>query len=128
MNTAAKVGGFFLVVLFLAGLLIWRIEDLRLGRGAGQKISEQSKGRGGPEGEGRLRTIIDNIKIITEDRGVMVASNRGSVDATVANFREFSEGMTQLVDRIDKLIASNSANVTQGLSNIKDVSGKLETT
>src|SRR5207249_364357 len=83
---------------------------------------------GGPEGEERLRTIIDNIKIITEDLRVMVASNRGNVDATVANFREFSEGMTQLVDRIDKLIASNSANVTQGLSNIKDVSGKLETT
>ena len=36
--------------------------------------------------------------------------------------------MTQLVDRVDKLIASNQANVTQGIANIKDVTGKLETT
>ena len=240
MSTAAKVGGFFLVVLILAGLLIWRIEDLRLGRGPAKKISVEFKdvagldakstvrlagvrvgkvarirltsdGRaivdmdldhevelrrgasasianlgllgekyvelvpgpvgapelpegttlkgdipvsfdqitklardievdvkditknlnqslGGPQGEERLRTIIDNIKIITEDLRVMVASNRGNVDATLANLKDFTEGMTQLVDRVDKLIASNSANVTQGIANIRDVSGKLETT
>jgi phospholipid/cholesterol/gamma-HCH transport system substrate-binding protein len=240
MSTAAKVGGFFLVVLILAGLLIWRIEDLRLTRGPAKKISVEFKdvagldakstvrlagvrvgkvarirltpdGRaivdmdldrevelrrgasasianlgllgekyvelvpgpvgapelpegttlkgdipvsfdqitklardievdvkditrnlnrslGGPQGEERLRTIIDNIKIITEDLRVMVASNRGNVDATLANLRDFTEGMTQLVDRVDKLIASNSANVTQGVANIKEVAGKLETT
>ena len=240
MSTAAKVGGFFLVVLILAGLLIWRIEDLRLGRGPAKKVSVEFKdvagldakstvrlagvrvgkvarirltpeGRaiidmdldkdvelrqgasasianlgllgekyvelvpgpvgapelpegttlkgdipvsfdqitklardievdvkditknlkgslGGPEGEERLKTIIDNVKIITEDLRLMIASNRGNVDASIANLREFSEGMTQLVDRIDKLVASNTANVTQGIANIKDVSGKLETT
>jgi phospholipid/cholesterol/gamma-HCH transport system substrate-binding protein len=83
---------------------------------------------GGSQGEERLRTIVENVKIITEDLRLMVASNRGNVDATIANVKDFSEGMTQLVDRIDKLIASNSANVTQGIANIKDVSGKLETT
>src|SRR5215471_24503 len=240
MSTAAKVGGFFLVVLVLAGLLIWRIEDLRIGRTPAKKVSVEFKdvagldakstvrlagvrvgkvarirltpdGRaivdmdldhdvelrrgasasianlgllgekyvelvpgpvGGPElpegttlkgdipvsfdqitklardievdikditknlneslggsqGEERLRTIVENIKIITEDLRLMVASNRTNVDSTIANLREFSEGMTLLVDRVDKLIASNSANVTQGISNIKDVSGKLETT
>ena len=240
MSTAAKVGGFFVVVLILAGLLIWRIEDLRLGRGPAKKVSVEFKdvagldakstvrlagvrvgkvsrirltpdGRaivdmdldrdvelrqgasasianlgllgekyvelvpgpvgaaelpegttlkgdvpvsfdqitklardievdvkditknlnsslGGPQGEERLRTIIDNVKIITEDLRVLVASNSGNVDATIANLRDFSEGMTQLVERIDKLVASNSANVTQGIANIKDVSGKLGTT
>jgi phospholipid/cholesterol/gamma-HCH transport system substrate-binding protein len=240
MSSAAKVGGFFLVVLVLAGLLIWRIEDLRLGRGPAKKISVEFKdvagldakstvrlagvrvgkvarirltpeGRaiidmdldrdvelrqgasasianlgllgekyvelipgpvgapelpegttlkgdipvsfdqitklardievdvkditknlneslGGPQGEERLRTIIDNVKIITEDLRVLVASNRGNVDASIANLRDFTEGMTQLVDRIDKLVASNTGNVTQGIANIKDVSGKLETT
>src|SRR5262245_20745540 len=227
MSTAAKVGGFFLVVLVLAGLLIWRIEDLRIGRGPAKKVSVEFKdvagldakstvrlagvrvgkvarirltpdgkaiidmdldkdvelrqgasasianlgllgekyvelvpgpvgapelpegtllkgdvlvsfdqitrlardievdvkditknlnsSLGGPQGEERLRTIIDNIKIITEDLRLLVASNRGNVDATIANLRDFSEGMTQLVDRIDKLVAANSGNVTQGI-------------
>ena len=48
MSTAAKVGAFFLVVLVLAGLLIWRIEDLRLGTGAGQEDLRRVQGRGGP--------------------------------------------------------------------------------
>jgi phospholipid/cholesterol/gamma-HCH transport system substrate-binding protein len=240
MSTAAKVGGFFLVVLVLAGLLVWRIEDLRLGRGPAKKISVEFKdvagldakstvrlagvrvgkvarirlapdgkaivemdldkdvelrqgasaaianlgllgekyvelvpgpvgapelpegttikgdvpvsfdqitklardievdvkditknlnsSLGGPQGEERLRTIVENIRVITDDLRVIVASNRGNVDATIANLRSFTEGMTELVDRVDKLIAANQANVTQGVANIKDVTGKLETT
>ncbi len=240
MSTAAKVGGFFLVVLVLTGLLVWRIEDLRLGRGPAKKISVEFKdvagldakstvrlagvrvgkvarirltpdgkaivemdldkdvelrqgasaaianlgllgekyvelvpgpvgspelpegttikgdvpvsfdqitklardievdvkditknlnsSLGGPQGEERLRTIVENIRVITDDLRVIVASNRGNVDATIANLRSFTEGMTELVDRVDKLIAANQANVTQGIANIKDVTGKLETT
>ncbi len=240
MSTAAKVGGFFLVVLVLAGLLIWRIEELRLGRGPAKKISVEFKdvagldakstvrlagvrvgkvarirltpdgkaivemdldrdvelrqgasaavanlgllgekyvelvpgpvgapalpegttikgdvpvsfdqitklardievdvkditknlnaSLGGPQGEERLRTIVENIRVITDDLRVMIASNRGNVDATMENFRNFTEGMTELVDRVDKLIAANQTNVTQGIANIKDVTGKLETT
>jgi phospholipid/cholesterol/gamma-HCH transport system substrate-binding protein len=240
MSTAAKVGGFFLVALVLAGILIWRIEDLRLGRGPAKKMSVEfkdvagldakstvrlagvrvgkvskirltpegkavvdmdldrdvdlrtgatasianlgllgekyvelvpgpvgapelpegttlkgdlpvsfdqitrlardievdvkditknlSQSLGGTQGEERLRTIVENIRIISEDLRVMVAANRGNVDATMANLREFTEGMTQLVDRVDKLIAANQSNVTSGIANIKDVTGKLETT
>ncbi len=240
MSTAAKVGGFFLVVLVLAGLLIWRIEDLRLGRGPAKKMSVEFKdvagldakstvrlagvrvgkvarirlapdgkaivemeldrdvelrqgasasvaslgllgekyvelvpgpvgapelpegttlkgdvpvsfdqitklardievdvkditknlnsSLGGPQGEERLRSIVENIRVITDDLRVMIAANRGNVDATMANLRNFTEGMTELVDRVDKLIATNQANVTQGIANIKDVTGKLETT
>jgi phospholipid/cholesterol/gamma-HCH transport system substrate-binding protein len=240
MSTAAKLGAFFLVVLILAGVLVWRIEDLRLGRGPAKKMSVEfkdvsgldakstvrlagvrvgkvskirlspdgkavvdmvldsdvdlrqgasasvaslgllgekyvelvpgpvgaaelpegttlkgdlpvsfdqitklardievdvkditrnlSQSLGGPQGEERLRTIVENIRVISDDLRLMVAANRGNVDATVANLREFSQGMTQLVDRLDRLIASNQANVTQGISNIKDVTQKLETT
>jgi phospholipid/cholesterol/gamma-HCH transport system substrate-binding protein len=240
MSTAAKLGAFFLVVLILAGILVWRIEDLRLARGPAKKMSVEfkdvagldakstvrlagvrvgkvskirlgpdgkaivdlsldrdvelrqgasasvaslgllgekyvelvpgpvgapelpegttlkgdlpvsfdqitklardievdvkditknlSQSLGGEKGEERLRTIVDNVRIISDDLRLMVAANRGNVDATVANLREFSEGMTQLVDRLDKLIASNQANVAQGVANIKDVTQKLETT
>jgi phospholipid/cholesterol/gamma-HCH transport system substrate-binding protein len=239
MSTAAKVGAFFVAVLVLAGLMIWKIEGLRMG-GAKQKISVEfkdvagldekstvrlagvrvgkvskirlskdgqaivdltldkevdlrqgasaaianlgllgdkyvelvpgpvgaptlpedsvlkgdrpvsfdqitrlardievdikditrnlSRSMGGPEGEEKLRTIVDNVRIITEDMRVMIAANRGSVDTTLANFKEFSGMMTQLVDRIDRLVASNQSNVTQGIANIREISQKLETT
>lgn len=38
MSTAAKVGAFFLVVLILTGLLIWKIEALRFGHGSSRHI------------------------------------------------------------------------------------------
>jgi phospholipid/cholesterol/gamma-HCH transport system substrate-binding protein len=41
MSTAAKVGAFFLVVLVLAGLLIWKIKDLRFGKVSAETISVQ---------------------------------------------------------------------------------------
>ena len=39
MSTAAKVGAFFLVVLIITCLLIWKIEALRFGHGAGRHIT-----------------------------------------------------------------------------------------
>ncbi len=241
MNAAAKVGAFFVIALILAGLLVWRIEDLRIGRGKAQRLSvafkdvagldakstvrvagvrvgkvakiriDRPTGRaivdmdidgdvdlrqgasaavanlgllgekyvelvpgpvgaaplpegsvlqgdvpvtfdqitrlardievdvkgissnlnqslGGPQGEERLRTIVENVRIITDDLRVMVATNRTNVDSTLANFKEFSGMMVQLVDRLDQLVASNQANVSQGIANIKEISQKLETT
>jgi len=241
MSTAAKVGAFFLVVLVIAGLLVWKIEGIRIGRGKSQMVQAEfqdvagldekstvrvagvrvgkvgkirvnpatgkavveleidpgvelrkgavpeianlgllgekyvelypgpaggpplpegsvlkgntpvnfdeitklardielqvkdistnlNKSLGGPEGEERLRTIVENVKLITEDLRVMIASNRGNVDSTISNFKEFSAMMTKLVDRVDRLVAANSENVTAGIANIKEISGKLETT
>jgi phospholipid/cholesterol/gamma-HCH transport system substrate-binding protein len=39
MSTAAKVGAFFLVVLILTGLLIWKIEALRFGHGKAKHVT-----------------------------------------------------------------------------------------
>src|SRR4029077_18296897 len=83
---------------------------------------------GGPEGEERLKTIVENVRIITDDLRVMISANRGNVDSTIGNFREFSAMMTKLVDRIDKLVESNQANVTASLANVREVTQKLETT
>jgi hypothetical protein len=41
MTTAAKVGAFFLLALALTGILIWNIEDLKLGRKLGKTVSMQ---------------------------------------------------------------------------------------
>ncbi len=239
MSTAAKVGAFFLIVLTIAGLLIWKIEDLRIGRGVARRVTVQFKdvggldektavrvagvrvGRvtkirlvegkalvdieldrdvalrqgasasieslgllgekyvelvpgpfgapplpdnsvivggvpvsfdeitklardievdikeitkslkesvGGPEGEERLSNIVDNMRVISEQVRAMVESNRASVDATIANFREFSSAMEELVSRVDSLVASNEGNVSGSLSNIREISDKLQTT
>ncbi|HSS45650.1 MAG TPA: MlaD family protein, partial [Thermoanaerobaculia bacterium] len=239
MNAAAKVGLFFVIVLIIAGLLIWRIEELRLGKGPARALSVEfsnvagldnksavrlagvrvgkvkrirlhggkaiveveldrevelrqgasaavaslgllgekyvelvpgpvgatalpegatikgevpvtfdeitrlardievqvkdistnlNQSLGGALGEERLKTIVDNVRALTQDLKEMISSNRANVDATVANFKEFSGMMTKLVERVDALVAANQANVTQGIANIKDISGKLETT
>lgn len=239
MSTAAKVGAFFLVVLAIAGLMIWKIEDLRIGRGkprqvtvqfrdvagldektavrvAGVRVGQVAKIRlvegkalvdieldrdvalrqgasasiesqgllgekyvelvpgpfgapplpdnavliggmpvsfdeitkrardievdikeitrslkdaiGGPQGEARLENIVENMRMISEEIRAVVESNRASVHATIANFREFSEAMTELVARVDTLVASNQGNVSEGLSNVREISEKLQTT
>ena len=241
MNTAAKVGAFFLAVLVLGALLIWRIEDIRIGKGRPQKIAAEfkdvagldekssvrvagvrvgrvgritvdsqtgkarveleidpgvelrqgakpqianlgllgekyvelspgppgaaplpegsllrgdvptsfddvtelardievqikeistslNKSLGGSEGEERLRAIVENVRVITDNLRDLVVANRGNVDSTLVNFKEFTAMMTKLVDRVDQLVASNSENVTQGIANIRDISKTLETT
>ena len=68
------------------------------------------------------------MRLISEQVRAIVESNRAGVDATIANFREFSSAMKELVSRVDSLVAANEGNVSQGLSNIREISGKLETT
>ncbi len=239
MSTAAKVGAFFLIVLAITALLIWKIEDIRVGHGRPRKVTVQFKdvggldeksavrvagvkvgkvgkirlveGKafvdieldpnvflrqgasasieslgllgekyvelvpgpfgaaplpdnsvilggvpvsfdeitklardieidiksitkslkesiGGPQGEERLSDIVENMRLISEEVRAIVESNRVGVDATIANFREFSTAMKELVARVDSLVAANEGNVSQGLSNIREISGKLETT
>lgn len=239
MSTAAKVGAFFLVVLAITALFIWKIEELRIGRGVPRRVSVQFKdvggldeksavrvagvrvGRvtkirlvegkalvdieldrdvalrqgasasieslgllgekyvelvpgpfgapplpdnavivggvpvsfdeitklardievdikeitrslkesiGGAQGEERLVNIVENMRVISEQVRSMVEANRAGVDATVANFREFSSAMSELVARVDSLVATNQGNVTEGLSNVREISEKLDTT
>lgn len=239
MSTAAKVGAFFLVVLAITALFIWKIEELRIGRGVPTRVSVQFKdvggldeksavrvagvrvGRvtkirlvegkalvdieldrdvalrqgasasieslgllgekyvelvpgpfgapplpdnsvilggvpvsfdeitklardievdikeitrslkesiGGAQGEERLVNIVENMRVISEQMRSMVEANRAGVDATIANFREFSSAMNELVARVDSLVAANQGNVTEGLSNVREISEKLDTT
>ncbi|HET7452953.1 MAG TPA: MlaD family protein [Thermoanaerobaculia bacterium] len=83
---------------------------------------------GGPEGEQTTKAIVANIERITEELKVIVATNHENVDATVANFREFSQEMVRLADRIDALVAANSQNTTASIENIKEISDKLQHT
>jgi phospholipid/cholesterol/gamma-HCH transport system substrate-binding protein len=94
------------------------------------------KSLGGDEGEKRLNEILENIRQLTADTRALVASNRSDIDATIANFRSFSETlktelpklaekMNSLADRVDSVVAENRGNFSQSLENIKDLSGRL---
>ena len=83
---------------------------------------------GGALGEERLTGIVDNVLVLSQELRKILESNRANIDATTANFREFSTQMTELVDRIDKLVAANSGNVTDGIANAKELTTKLQTT
>jgi phospholipid/cholesterol/gamma-HCH transport system substrate-binding protein len=82
----------------------------------------------GAAGEERLKGIVDNVLAMSRETRKLIESNRSNIDVTTANFREFSAEMTKLVERIDKLVASNQGGVTQTVDNAKDLTAKLQTT
>jgi|WetSurMetagenome_2_1015567.scaffolds.fasta_scaffold28740_3 phospholipid/cholesterol/gamma-HCH transport system substrate-binding protein len=94
------------------------------------------KSLGGDEGQKRLDDILENIRQLSADTRAMVAANRSDIDATIANFRSFSETlktelprlaekMNALADKVDAVVAENRGNLSGSLENIKDLSGRL---
>ncbi len=94
---------------------------------------------GGPEGERRLDDILENIRALTAEVRAMVAGNRAEVDATIANFRDFStslredvpklaDKLTKLADDVDALVAANRGNVDATLANARDLTARLRVT
>jgi phospholipid/cholesterol/gamma-HCH transport system substrate-binding protein len=83
---------------------------------------------GGPQGQERIETMVDNMVTLSRSLRNLIEANRAGIDATTSNFREFSSQMNRLVDRIDRLVAANQGNVTDAVSNAKELSAKLQTT
>lgn len=92
---------------------------------------------GGAQGQQRLDEIIDNIRSLTAELKATAAANRSNVDATLVNFREFSQTLktelprladklNALADRVDTVVAENRGNLSDSMANIKDVSGRLK--
>lgn len=93
---------------------------------------------GGEKGQERLEEILDNIRELSASIRDLVAANRGDVDATVANFREFSatlrdelpklaEKLNRVADGVDEVVASNRDNLHDSLENIRDLTARLRT-
>jgi phospholipid/cholesterol/gamma-HCH transport system substrate-binding protein len=94
------------------------------------------KSLGGTEGERRLDEIIENIRQLTASVRDLVAANRNQVDATLANFRAFSETLkselpklaeklNHLADNVDGAVSENRGTVNETIVNLRDLSGKL---
>jgi phospholipid/cholesterol/gamma-HCH transport system substrate-binding protein len=91
---------------------------------------------GGHAGQARLDEIIENIRQISAELKTLVRANREQVDATVENFRAFSETLrvelpklaeklNALADNVDGVVAENRGNLNESLTNIKDLSTSL---
>ena len=68
MSTAAKVGAFFLVVLAITGLLIWKIEGLRIGRGQPRKVTVQFRNVAGLDEKTAVRVAGVSVGKVSKIR------------------------------------------------------------
>ncbi len=92
---------------------------------------------GGPEGQRRLQDIVDNIRELTENIKAITADNRTQIQATIANFREFSETLktelpkladklNSLASGLDQAVAENRGNLSGTMENVREISERLK--
>lgn len=83
---------------------------------------------GGKTGEEKINRIVDNIGRVADALRAMVETNRGNVDVTMANLKEFSSDIRETLARVDRILAENRGGVKGSVSNIEEVTAKLKTT
>jgi phospholipid/cholesterol/gamma-HCH transport system substrate-binding protein len=83
---------------------------------------------GGKQGEEKLNRIVDNVGALAEALREMVEQNRGNIDTTLANLKEFSNQMRETLARMDRILEENRANLKSTVTNADEISEKLKTT
>jgi phospholipid/cholesterol/gamma-HCH transport system substrate-binding protein len=91
VNATAKVGLFFLVAILLAGLLIFRIEDLRLGAHAGKTVTVVFKDVSGLEEKAAVRVAGVGVGKVTRIR---LIEGRAFVDIGLEKEVDLRQGAT----------------------------------
>jgi len=93
---------------------------------------------GGDQGGEKIAEIVDNIRELTASLKVLIQDNQANVNATTANFRDFSatlrdelpllaEKLNRLADQLGGVVGENRDNVQASLANIRDLSERLRT-
>lgn len=93
---------------------------------------------GGDQGAEKISEIVDNIRELTATLKQLIAENQANVNATTANFRDFSatlrdelpviaEKINRLADQLGGVVDENRDNLQESLSNIRDLSARLQT-
>ncbi len=93
---------------------------------------------GGAEGAQAISEIVANIREITAALKQLIAENQANVNATTANFRDFSttlrDELPRIADKINALaeqlqgvVGENRDNFQGSLANIRDLSDRLKT-
>ncbi len=73
----------------------------------------------GPEGEKKVRDIVDNIRAMTDNLNQALAENRAQFREMIANFSSFSQDLREMS-------ADNKGRISDTLANLKDASSQLE--
>lgn len=84
-----------------------------------------------------IRRLLDNLEATSADIRELVATNRGQVDSTMANFERFSATMadelprlsdqlTTLLSSIDTLVADNRGDVSDSLDNLRGITERMQ--
>ena len=108
MNAVAKVGFFFLVVLVLAGILIFKIEDLHLGKKAGKTVVVAFQDVSGLDNKAAVRVAgvrvgkVAKIKLVEGRAFVTVELDsdvelRQGASAAIANLGLLGEKYLELI-------------------------------
>ena len=93
----------------------------------------------GPEAEGRMKEIVENIRSLTAEANRLVAENRGTVHETAENIREITARLKAdlpevlanartLLDHLDTIVVDNRAGLSDTVKSLRDSTAKLETT
>lgn len=93
----------------------------------------------GPTGQQRLEEIVENVRLVTADMRLLVASNRANVDATLGNAREITAQLRveipRLADSIDRMaqqmsgtVGENRGDVREVVTNLRGLSSDLRVT
>lgn len=94
---------------------------------------------GGPEGQRKLEQIVANIESLTESLRAIAQDNRAELNATVVNFRHFSETLrtempklaeklNSLAEGLDGVVAEYRENIAGSMANIRELSDRLKVT
>ena len=86
---------------------------------------------------GSIRRLLDNLEATSADIRELVATNRGQVNSTLANFERFSvtlaqelprlsQQMTTLLGSIDTLVAENREDLSGSLENLRGITEKMQ--
>lgn len=92
---------------------------------------------GGQQGAEKITEIVDNIRELTATLKQLISENQANVNATTANFRDFSttlkdelpriaEKMNSLADQLQGVVGENRENLHESLVNIRDLSDRLK--
>jgi len=93
----------------------------------------------GPQGQQRLDDIVENVRTITNEVRLLIAANRGNVDATMANTRAITEHLRTEIPRLaatlDRVasqiggtVGENRDDVRVIVENLRGLSSDLKTT
>jgi len=92
---------------------------------------------GGQVGAEKLTEIVDNIEELTASLKVLIQQNQGNVNATMANFRDFSttlkvelpriaDKINRLADSLNGVVDEDREDLHASLANIRDISERLK--